>query len=517
MPSRRPAASLRHSITEYAFGRGINAVMGVLVLVILVRAMPVVEYAAYAGVTGFVGLLSVLSLLGIDRVASRYIPEGTLRGSAHDLQKFLRWLIGTRLAAAAILVLATFLFSGLVARVLNIAPDSPLFLAMCVSCLTNAIFDTGVLVSQGLMMQKRLRQAMTMQGVARAAAVVAITVWIKEVEAYMVIAVNAATDLLGVLWMSRAVLTPNHPVPSSEVARGPWPEDYRPIVALGARNQMSYLLSLPWAGSTLRVLASAVLPPQDAAAFGFFQMLTDRIRMYLPVAFFQALMEPVLARRLVSSGDSGRVIRPILVVIRLTWWCIVPALMFSICFGPHLLGWVTKGKYVEQIGAFDLMLLQLVFVAAHTGLWSIVTTVKLGRGTWVPPLVATVTLFPLIPFLTRMGGVEGLAAVCAASALLQTLLLVWLADIDRALIARELRILGQIVATAVPCFGLGWLAVSLLDLSDPLTVGAVGLVSVLVFLLISHWFPPLSQDEMQSLCERYPKLAHLFRPRAGPR
>jgi len=39
----------------------------------------------------------------------------------------------------------------------------------------------------------------------------------------------------------------------------------------------------------------------------------------------------------------------------------------------------------------------------------------------------------------------------------------------------------------------------------------------LVFLLISHWFPPLSQDEMQSLCERYPKLAHLFRPRAGPR
>lgn len=64
-------------------------------------------------------------------------------------------------------------------------------------------------------------------------------------------------------------------------------------------------------------------------------------------------------------------------------------------------------------------------------------------------------------------------------------------------------------------FGPGWLALSLLDLSDTLIIAAVSLLCALLFLLVSHWFPPLSQGEIQSLCERYPKLAHLFRRQLG--
>jgi O-antigen/teichoic acid export membrane protein len=512
MPPRRAAASPGHSLIDYVLGRGVAAAMGVLVVVVLVRAMSVEEYAAYAGVSGFVGLVGVLSLLGLDRVASRYIPEGVLKGGALDLQRFVRRLIGIRLAATAVLVLAVLLLAGPVSRLLNIAPDSPLFFAMCVCCLTNTLFDSGVLAGQGLMLQKQLRQAMTAQWVTRTAAIVAVAVWIKNVDAALIIAIYAATDLLGVLWMSAGVLTPSASVRADPQASGPWPADYRPIVALAARNQLNYLITVPWQGSTLRVVASAVLSPQDAAAFGFFQLLTDRIRMYLPVQFFQGLMEPVLARRLVSSGERGRVDRPILGVIRLSWWCLVPALAWSVCFGPPLLGWVTRGKFVDELRAFDLMLLQLLFVAASTGLWSIVNTVKLGRGTWLPPLISTILLFPLIPYFSRAAGVEGLAALCAASALLQTTMLVRLAEIDLPAMARELRILGKIVAIAVVSFGPGWLAVSLLDISETFTIAAVSVLSVLVFLLISHWFPPLSQDEMDSLCERYPKLALLFRP-----
>ena len=63
---------------HYLMGRGAAGVAGFLTVILLVRFMDVQNYATYTALSGLVALCGVLASLGIERVISRYVPEGRL-------------------------------------------------------------------------------------------------------------------------------------------------------------------------------------------------------------------------------------------------------------------------------------------------------------------------------------------------------------------------------------------------------------------------------------------------------
>jgi O-antigen/teichoic acid export membrane protein len=107
MTERDPYESrhVRRGIRQFLSGKLIQAVASVIVMLIMVRVMDVGQYALYITALSLAIFLGTISILGLDRVLTRYVPEGRIKATPTQLIRFISRIRYVRLLSVGCVTL----------------------------------------------------------------------------------------------------------------------------------------------------------------------------------------------------------------------------------------------------------------------------------------------------------------------------------------------------------------------------------------------------------------------------
>jgi len=335
-------------------------------VVLLARNMETADYAGYIAVTSLILLVAMFLNLGLERAATRFVPEARIHRDSSELRSFiskLAWLrVVIALVFAAGLILlwpwVTRLFSRVIA--LPVIPWSvPLFLVAT----TAFSFFSSVL--QALLEQKILTRLMLIQSGGRLLLIALFLLLGSRISLDQSLWVMAAPELIaavGAAMMTFAIL--RRPYSASVLAQqGGWP-DWREVWHIAGHSYgFNVLATLPQ-GYFMRTLIAATFPPHVTAAYGFFSTLMDRMRTYLPMQFMYNLIEPVMVASYLASPDSLALARRSNVIYKANVLLLLSALILVLIAGEPLVNLLTHGKYGPEYWMLALLLLQ-VTIGSH--------------------------------------------------------------------------------------------------------------------------------------------------------
>ena len=423
---------------------------------LLARHMAVADYAAFVTVLAAASFLAVLSGLGMDRVLYRFLPplaQSGRRGAA--------WSVLARAAALRVGLLALVLVLGFGAAAATRSwleaglRESLESLAGWTAALA-LLLGSSELASAALQSALRplpLARATAVVAFARLGVIAALVVGTGQVSLVAALALMVGGEALLARWclagLREALAAAPADMPPREAP------STAELLRAGLTNHGAYLLGLLWAGSTLRLLVAATSPVATTAAYGFLQLLADRGRMYLPVAFMQRQVEPQWA----ADFDRRRRVQRFHAVAgalaKLQFHALIAVAVLMVAAGPWLLAAVVRSEYARHQGLVLLIIVQQIVGGYAMLLWMGANASRRNAMLTRAMLIATVLGAPLLWLGARIGGAEGVVAVTllpplvvAAYALLQG---------DAALVRALVRPIAPAqLAWALAALGLAW-------------------------------------------------------------
>ncbi|MDZ4211395.1 MAG: oligosaccharide flippase family protein, partial [Methylotenera sp.] len=184
---------------HYLMGRGAAGIAGFISIILLVRYMDVHNYAAYTALTGLAALCCVLASLGMERVVSRYIPEGRLYHSVTELSRFIWFTSAIRLLAGLVVMLVLYVSWPVVDRFLTVSEFKFFSIALACLIVAEVMFQHFSTVLQSLVMQKTLTRLLIIQWSGRLMLIAAF-VWMKSVITWEdALWIFAIPEMLGII------------------------------------------------------------------------------------------------------------------------------------------------------------------------------------------------------------------------------------------------------------------------------------------------------------------------------
>lgn len=375
--------NVRRGVLHYLLGRGMSAAAGFLTVILLVRHMEVSAYAAYTAILGFCLLAGMLSGLGMERALARFIPEGVMRHPGAPLLRLIWWTSAARLAVLLLLVGALyFSWPAVTARFAGLAlvPQFPLSLAAVLA--SSAMFQLFSAIMQAMVQQKNLTRILVVQWGGRLVLILAILGGGAGITLEQALWLMAVPDGIGVVilgWAIHRCLT----VPSGNTTVAPlpvhgkdvpWPP-WRQVGKLSLNNYGYNLLAALPQGSSMIILAAAVLAAPFVAVYGFYINLIERFRQYLPLQFMLNLAEPVLIASYVRDGNFSRLCHHGRLLYKLNLLLLLPALAWLGAVATPVTHILTGGRYTEHAWILPVLIAQLALGGHATILQIIINAI----------------------------------------------------------------------------------------------------------------------------------------------
>lgn len=400
------------SLARFGATRILSGGLGFASVLLLARWMPVREFAAYSVLMAAVMVSAIAGSLGADRVLYREIPLAHLAHARRSVVRLLRVALLARLAvaplAAAVIVVVTAPEQPVVPAALSLA----FAVAMAVTLSLTDVVAIGANALMRFEAQARLNVGLLACRIAAFAALYHVG---GELTVNEVVVITLLTDVTNAaLSWWRCISRPLRPGGAAPAGQEYVDLDARTLGRRAMTNYTSYLLGLPWQGSTATLVVGAILPPGQVATFALLQGLLDRARQYLPLQLLQNAFEPLLMRRHARDGDTRHVVRTLELLRRANFVILIGLAAVCLVVGSELIGLMTKGKYpaAGPLAAFMLAALALrgvsgaLFVGANV----------LGEMERLTRSYAAVTLvaLPLLPLCASHFGAAGVVAVSIA-------------------------------------------------------------------------------------------------------
>lgn len=362
--------NVRKGIPHYLLGRALSGITGFVSIILLVRYMDVSDYAAYTTVISLIMMAGMLSNLGLERAATRYVPEGRLKHSAVLLSRFIWTTTLARLVVAALLTLvAAFLWQFLGERVFTKVPIGAFTWGIAGYLIASALFRYLSAVMQALVQQKALTRVLTVQWGGRLILILVLVAAQASITLDQAIWIMAVPELAGVvilawvLHLHLSTLRQHQQNTPDKVDAGRWP--VWPEVRTMALHNYSYnLLTMPPQNYFMLMLAAVVLPVPFVAAYGFFLNLVERARPYLPLQLMYGMAEPVLIAGFVKDNDFEKLCLRSQFLFKANLILLVPILAWLAVAAPDLTHLLTGGKFTEYAWLLVLIIGQLM-VGSH--------------------------------------------------------------------------------------------------------------------------------------------------------
>ncbi|MFA7349575.1 MAG: oligosaccharide flippase family protein [Methylotenera sp.] len=356
----------RHGALHYLMGRGVAGVAGFLTVILLVRFMDVQNYAAYTALSGLVALCGVLAGLGIERIVSRYVPEGRLYRTAEELAKFVWATSGIRFAAALFIVLLLYVFWASVDDFLIVSEFKSFSIALGSFIVAEVMFQHFSSVLQSLVMQKTLTRLLVIQWAGRLA-MIAVFVYMNSVisweEALWVFAIPEVIGVIGFVLVIHHHLHVLSNQVHSDIKEGSWP-NWSKVTEVGLHNYGFTLLAAPPQGYFMKLLTSAYLPVEVVAAYGFFVSIAEKARQYIPLHFFYGLLEPMMIASYLKDRDFVSLSQRCQLLYKSNLLLMVPAIAWVAVAGDSIVAVMTGGKFQGLSWILLLVMTQLT-IGSH--------------------------------------------------------------------------------------------------------------------------------------------------------
>lgn len=367
--------SVRKGALHYLLGRGTAGAAGLFIVLLLVRFMDIGNYAAFTALSGLIAACGILAGLGMERVVSRYVPEGRLHRSADDLRRFIWKISAVRLLACLVVVAALYALWWPISRFLGLEQYGTFAPCIGFFIVGETMFQHFSSVLQALVMQKILTRLLVIQWGGRLLILAAALLVRPNLDWEETFWIFAVPELLGVLafaWVLRKHLS------DIDAARGGtfsgsagresadgerWPEWGR-VSAVGMHNFGFTLLAAPPQGYFMKMLTAAYLPIEIVAAYGFFISVAEKIRQYIPMYFFYGLLEPVMIASYLKDRNFAALSERCQVLYKTNLLLMALAVAISAAAGDAGLAIATGGKFQGLSWILPLVLVQLT-IGSH--------------------------------------------------------------------------------------------------------------------------------------------------------
>lgn len=505
MTERDPYQSrhVRRGIRQFLSGRLIQAVASVAVMLIMVRVMSIGEYALYITATALATFLGSASILGLDRVLTRYVPEGRLKATPERLIRFINAMNGLRLLAVGGLALAVGLGWPYLAPWINL-PRQELTLPVLLYAVIHAFVLFQGIVMQSLMLQEGLRNGTTFTWLLRIALLLGALYAIPPLDALMAVWITLLSEAAGWFWM--AVGTYRHyadlrraRLEGSDV-QGSWPGAFRDILRFGWHNYLMGQASFPAQARVQQLVAAAFFPPPMVAAFGFFRNLSEQLRNYLPFQLMKNLAEPVMIGRYVQTQDFALLNAMATAMLKLNFLLIAPLAAWLFVAGEPAIALLTGGKFSDQAWLLGVLVASQIASSQVTLLVIVANAIGLSHrlplATISASLCTVLLLWTQIPIL-------GIAALALSDMVFGAVTVLMVVRSMRREGYRYLFGAGplfRMTALALPAIGVGTLAIqNWPGQSNALVAAGTGIVMAVLYWGFNMVWKPFNEQERDLL------------------
>jgi O-antigen/teichoic acid export membrane protein len=344
--------NVRRGIRQFLSGKLIQAVASVMVMLITVRVMEVAQYALYITALSLAIFLGTVSILGLDRVLTRYVPEGRLKATPAQLIRFIGQVRGLRLLAVGGVTLSVGLVWPYLAPRLQL-PPAGLTLPVLAYSVVHAFDQVQRIVLQSLMLQAALRNAIAFTWMLRLTLLSVVIVANIPLNAELAIWITLVSEAAGWLWMVLATgkhyVALRRALPGATASNVVWPGDMRAILRFGWDNYLMGQASFPSQARVQQLLVAAYFPLPIVAAFGFFRNLSEQLRSYLPLQLMKNLAEPVMYSRYVRTQDFSQLNAMTSALLKVNILLIAPLTAWLFVGAEPAIGLLTGGKFADQV------------------------------------------------------------------------------------------------------------------------------------------------------------------------
>lgn len=378
------SGTVKKAAWQYLFGRMLTGCAGFAYLIILVRMMDAVAFAKFVTMIGYAATVGLFCGFGLDKVASRYVPEGRLFHIGPRLNRLIAALAAVRLVVLMTATMISYLaWPSLERMFFSGVSRMPAGLAVLIIGLN--LFQFISLILQALIQQKMLTKILIAQWSVRLAI---IAILIKSgipvglTEALMI---SALPELIGALAL--LIFTYRHLLEISKHAtashlESPWPSPQAAMKLSMHNCGYAWLVSAPQGNSMVMISAALVSAP-FVAAYGFFTGLIDRIKMYLPMMLVLNLVEPVLTAGYMRNKSFKDLADKSILLYKLNCLLVIMLALWAALVAEPLTSMLTNGRFLEYSVVLPILLVQLAMGSQNIILQVIVNNV--GRSdflTW---------------------------------------------------------------------------------------------------------------------------------------
>lgn len=498
-------AIARRSLAQFALGRSLSALLGLLSLLLLVRSLGREDYGIYIALMAALEIAQIAVSPGAYAVVFRFLPE--LRAAAPGSALGRLVVAVTAYGFATMLLAALGLAAGAqaAADLLGLPQHAP---AVRVFALVMLFEGTARLVDtqfESLLEQGRAQ----LSALARNSVRLGALAWIgdfgrREIAVADWMAAEAASTAFGMvvsLVLMAHYLRRPEPAPAQvhgaagKAARGiPFARLWR----FAAPSWVAHLLGIASNVEMAKLLVGKFDGPAAVAAFGFAANVASLLQRFLPGVLLLGWVRPLLIAARESGQPVDLLVERVGTVVKLNLLAIAPLATLVAVAGTPLVEVLAGGRLPDSLPfvAFFVALLVLQTLRAAVALLGV--TLELGMAS----LRATLASLAGLALGVAAHGTLGSWALClglVVSEALSTLVMLQALHAAGLRFVWPTRATARLAASVVLAAGAGQVALSMWPLlaARPVAALALGLGSALLALAIAARLRPFTAAERE--------------------
>jgi O-antigen/teichoic acid export membrane protein len=367
---------LKRSAVHFLVGKGVSALLTLIILFWLVRLLSVEEYGAYVTFVAGMELTLSMASLGLPWVAARYLPEFRLHASGSALRHFV-WRLTARIA------------------LLLVASSALLYVAMpwllahleLVQQTDVARLFLLVLLADGLgrHIRENTLEPLLQQGSAQISLVVRniVLLFLLSIAALHgavrldhVVLAELTASILGAILAFYSLATHLHKHRGLLTQDGWQAPNWRVMQHMARHMYFSRLVNLTYSPQVFVFLIQHYLGLEATALFGFLRKLYGQISRYLPATLLFSLVRPKLVASYIGEGGMADLARNANLVGKLSLFVLMPILVFVWLADGELLTLLSGGKFAQSGYYLAGLLMALILYSQR----QILETVAVASG-----------------------------------------------------------------------------------------------------------------------------------------
>lgn len=488
--------ALKRSALHFLAGKGISALLTLLIVMWLVRILPIAEYGAYVTLVAGTELTYGLASFGLFWMAVRYLPEYRLHAKGTVLSQLATRLILWQ--GVSLICFAIALYIGM----------APLLTSVNLSSYRHAaeLYLLVLLVEgHGRQVRENLLAGLLQQASAQISQIA------RNLTFLVVLALMTMTSTVTLIDVIKAELTAS--IFSTFIAqmrlaqylfenrnavgKTGWQEPKSiEMWRTAIKMYLSEMLTMVYSTQIFVVLVQRYLGLESTAVFGFLRSLYEQIARYLPATLLIGLVRPKLIATYVSSGSMKELALNANLAGKLSLFVLMPLVAIAGAVGQELIGLLSGSRFVHTGMLFFGFMLVLIPYSQRQILETV--AVAAGQSSLCTQAAFSGLLILPLMYVLLLGDVGLWAAVIslvAGQLLFNGIMLLGMSR--RMGYYTDFSGFYKLVAPAIA----GYLAALLLTAIDSVAIklACAAILVVAVFLLAAYFVKPFTEEERHKI------------------